>query len=118
MNELEIFFVQKDNIEQIKYLFLKWKIEKIYRWIYIKKWVSLDKIMKVYFLDIVYYIFWTFVLSASTALLCSPNSKHIFIRTKNQRIIKIKDYTIIANRYLPKEFNTEYKQIKNNIYIQ
>lgn len=117
MNELEIFFVQKDNIEQIKYLFLKWKIEKIYRWIYIKKWVSLDKIMKVYFLDIVYYIFWTFVLSASTALLCSPNSKHIFIRTKNQRIIKIKDYTIIANRYLPKEFNTEYKQIKNNIYI-
>jgi len=57
MQNNQIFFVNRENQNQIKYLYENGKVERIYRGIYIAKGISIDTIMKVYFLDIITYIF-------------------------------------------------------------
>ena len=115
MQNNQIFFVNRENQNQIKYLYESGKVERIYRGIYIAKGISIDTIMKVYFLDIITYIFWKSVLSASTAISFWPNGKHFFLRTKKQRIVEIWGYVFVANVFLPKEFNWEYRKITDNI---
>ena len=102
------------SCKRLLYLMQRWKIKRIYHWIYCDVGDDVNELVKENYLELIKHLFWESYLSCSTSIVYWVYKDKVFLRSKNPRKVKIGDITFISNNILE---IWEYKEISQWIFL-